>query len=107
MKNKIIDVLQTVYDPEFPLVDVWNMWLIYDINIVKKINRIEVIMTLTSPACPMADVIIEMVNTSILDIYPDWDVKIEVTFEPMWSPDLIKDDDIKRMMWADLWFEKC
>lgn len=97
MKEDIEKILQTVYDPEFPMVDVWHMWLIYNIDIDEKEQRVDILMTLTTPACPMPDVIMEMVKNAIDDSYPDWKVYVELTFEPMWSPELIKDEDIKQM----------
>lgn len=94
-EEKIIEILQTVYDPEFPIIDVYTLWLIYNIEI--KNNKIKILMTLTSPACPLWDVITENVVESIKDQYPKMKVSTEITFEPMWSPDSIKDDDLKRL----------
>ncbi len=94
-KNKIIQALQTVYDPEFPILDIYNMGLIYNIDINE--NKIDILMTFTSPMCPMGDMIIDMVKNSILEIYPNAEVNVEVTFEPMWNPSMIKDENIKKM----------
>jgi len=54
-------------------------------------------MTFTTPACPMAEMIQEMIRNVILEIVPDFSVNIEVTFEPMRTLDMIKDEDLKRM----------
>ena len=95
-KEDIIDILKTVYDPEIPILDIYNMWLIYDIIIDDKF--IKIIMTLTSPACPMADMIIEMVKNAITGKYSEVEeVEIEVSFDPPWEPKMIKDKDIKEM----------
>ncbi len=54
-------------------------------------------MTFTTPTCPMADLLIEMVKNAVLEIVPDWQVEIEISFEPMRNPDMIRDPDLKRM----------
>ena len=94
-KEDIIDVLKTVYDPEVPILDIYSMWLIYDIDI--KENIVNITMTLTSPACPMGDMILEMVKNSITEKFPDAEVNINLTFEPAWEPKMIKDEDIREM----------
>jgi metal-sulfur cluster biosynthetic enzyme len=50
-KEEIIDILKTVYDPEVPILDIYSMGLIYDVNIEG--DNVNITMTLTSPACPM------------------------------------------------------
>jgi metal-sulfur cluster biosynthetic enzyme len=54
-------------------------------------------MTFTSPACPMSGMIVEMVKNAIIEKYLEAIVDIEITFEPNWSPEMIKDEDIKEM----------
>jgi len=97
MKNKIEEILKEVYDPEFPMVDVWHLGLIYHISIDEKKQDIDVLMTLTTPACPMPELILELVRNAIKDWFPKWKIEVELTFDPMWSPELIKDEDIKMM----------
>ena len=94
-KEDIIDILKTVYDPEIPILDIYNMGLVYDVAV--KDNDVDILMTLTTPACPMWDMILEMVKNAITQKYPDANVNIELTFEPTWSPDMIKDEEIKQM----------
>lgn len=91
----IEDLLQEVYDPDFPAIDIYNLWLIRDIKIEE--NYIQIIMTLTTPACPSADLIMNLVEQAINDEYPKDKVEVELTFDPLWSPDMIKDEDLKRM----------
>lgn len=97
LEEKIIDKLKTVYDPEFPLVDMYTLGLIYDVNLKEENNICDVIMTFTTPTCPMADMIMELVKNAVLDIVPDWEVNIIITFEPMWDPSMIKDSDLQKM----------
>ena len=94
-KEDIIYILKTVYDPEVPILDIYNMGLIYDI--ILEDNLVKIVMTLTSPACPMADMIIEMVKNSITEKYPEVEVEVEIGFEPPWEPKMIKDEDIREM----------
>ena len=96
-KEEVIQALQTVYDPEFPLLDIYNMWLVYNIDVDPDKNKVHILMTFTSPMCPMWDMIIDMVKNAIHEKYPDADVDVEITFEPQWTPSMIKDEDIKRM----------
>jgi metal-sulfur cluster biosynthetic enzyme len=51
--NIIIDCLQTVYDPEFPMIDLYTLGLIYDVKIDETNNMINLLMTYTTPSCPM------------------------------------------------------
>ena len=96
-EQKIIDALMTVYDPEFPLIDIWTMWLIYQIEILHDVEMVNLTMTLTTPACPAADYITESAKNAIEDRYPDYDCAIMVTFEPTWTIDMIKDEDFKKI----------
>jgi metal-sulfur cluster biosynthetic enzyme len=89
--------LQTVYDPEFPVIDIFTLGLIYDISIDDKNQVIHILMTFTTPACPMGDMIEQMVKNAIQEIYPAWEVTIEITFDPMRTPKMIKDEDLQRM----------
>jgi len=54
-------------------------------------------MTFTTPFCPMADMLKEMITNAILEVVPGASVKLEVTFEPAWSQTMIKDEDLQRM----------
>jgi metal-sulfur cluster biosynthetic enzyme len=96
-RENIEEKLKTVYDPEFPLVDLFTMGLIYDIAIDEEKKGCIVTMTFTTPACPMTDMLMEMVKNAVLEAVPEWDVEIVVSFEPMRSPKMIKDSDLQRM----------
>ncbi len=97
IKEEIIDKLKTVYDPEFPLVDMYTLGLIYEINTNEEHKVCDITMTFTTPACPMADMIMELVKNAVLDVIPDWEVNIIISFEPMWNPEMIKDPDLQKM----------
>jgi len=94
-KEDIIEILKTVYDPEIPILDIYNMGLIYDVDVKNK--NVNIVMTLTTPACPMWDMILEMVKNAIVQKFPDANVNIDLVFEPAWNPEMIKDDEVKQM----------
>lgn len=87
LKNKIIDALKEVYDPEIPI-NVYDLGLIYDVK-VNSDGKVNILMTLTSPTCPTADFIKEMITDAVLGVKGISSVDIELTFEPMWTPDKI------------------
>lgn len=93
--KKIEEKLQTIYDPEFPLIDIFTLGLIYDIQINDK--EIAILMTFTTPYCPMADMLKEMITNGINEIFPEDKVILNVTFDPLRSIEKIKDPDLKRM----------
>jgi FeS assembly SUF system protein len=89
LKDKIIQAIKTVYDPEIP-VDVYELGLIYEINIYP-VNNVYVMMTLTSPSCPSAEVIPGEVEQKIKAIEGINDVKVEITFDPPYSQDMMSE----------------
>ena len=97
LEEKVIEKLKTVYDPEFPLVDMYTLGLIYDINLKEKNKICDITMTFTTPTCPMADTIMELVKNAVLDAIPEREVNIIVSFDPMWDPSMIKDPDLQKM----------
>lgn len=94
-EEKVIELLQEVYDPDMPVIDIYNLWLIYNVDIQE--NNVFILMTLTTPACPSADLIIEMTKQAVQDEFPESNVEVELTFDPMRTPAMIKDEDLKRM----------
>lgn len=89
--------LEKVYDPEFPVIDIWTLGLIYDVTINEDDNLIHLLMTFTTPQCPMADVIETMTKNAVIEVYPDREVALEITFDPLRSPAMIRDEDLQRM----------
>ena len=89
LKDKIVDAIKTVYDPEIP-VDVYELGLIYEIN-VYPVDNVYVLMTLTSPACPAAEVIPVEVEEKIKKLPEVNDVKVEITFDPPYTQDMMSE----------------
>ena len=83
MKDKIIEALKQVYDPELNL-DVYKLGLIYDINI--NADKVSIVMTLTSPMCPFGDMLINNVKDNIGKVEGVKEVNVDLVFEPLWQP---------------------
>ncbi len=89
LREKVIAAIKTVYDPEIP-VDVLELGLIYEIN-VYPINNVYILMTLTSPSCPSAEVIPGEVEQRVKEVEGINDVKVELTFDPPYSQDMMSE----------------
>lgn len=89
LRDKVIDAIKSVYDPEIP-VDIYELGLIYEINIYP-VNNIFVLMTLTSPSCPSAEVIPGEVEQKLKAIEGVNDVKVQITFDPPYSQDMMSE----------------
>ena len=85
-KNEIIEILETCFDPEIPI-DLWNLGLIYNIQINK--NHVDILMTLTTPGCTMAQVIADDIKSKLLASDKIETVKVEITFDPIWEPNMM------------------
>lgn len=97
LHDQIEAKLKTVYDPEFPMIDLFTLGLIYDIQVLEKEKKVNIVMTFTTPACPMAELIQSMIKKAVNEVVPDYQVDIAITFDPMRTYDMIKDEDLKRM----------
>ncbi len=89
LRDKIVAALKTVYVPEIP-VDVYELGLIYEINVFP-VNNVYIRMTLTSPSCPSAEVIPGEVEQKVKGIEGVNDVKVELTFDPPYSQDMMSE----------------
>lgn len=90
LRERVIEVLKTCYDPEIP-VDIWELGLIYEINISEG-NDVHIMMTLTSPACPVAETLPPDVEQKVRDIPDVNSAKVEITFEPPWEKDMMSEE---------------
>ena len=88
--EKIVKVLKTIYDPEIP-VDIYELGLIYDV-FVNEDNDVKVIMTLTTPNCPVAESMPLEVEEKVKSISEVNNAKVELTFEPAWTKDLMSEE---------------
>ena len=91
-KQDIIDVLKKIYDPEIP-VNVWDMGLIYDIDIRDDVIVLQ--MTFTSPTCPMMEELLTQVHDGVRAISGDIPVRVDLVWDPPW--DLSRMSDAARL----------
>ena len=89
-RQKIIDALRTVYDPEIP-VNVYDIGLIYDIDIDAS-SAVNIRMTLTSPACPVAGTLPGEVETRAKDVPGVSGAKVELVWEPTWTMEMMSEE---------------
>ncbi|MGB3852584.1 MAG: iron-sulfur cluster assembly protein [Tunicatimonas sp.] len=89
LRELVLNAIKAVYDPEIP-VDIYELGLIYEINIYP-VNNVFILMTLTSPACPSAEAIPSEVEEKIKAIEGINDVKVEVTFDPPYTQDMMSE----------------
>lgn len=88
--EKIVKVIKTIFDPEIP-VDIYELGLIYDV-FVNEDNAVKVLMTLTTPNCPVAESLPLEVENKIKSMSIVTDAEVEITFDPPWSQDLMSEE---------------
>jgi FeS assembly SUF system protein len=88
--EKIVKILKTIYDPEIP-VDIYELGLIYDV-FVNEANDVKILMTLTSPNCPVAETLPVEVEEKVKTIDSLNDVEVEITFDPPWTQELMSEE---------------
>jgi len=71
--------------------------LIYQVDVDESKNTVDILMTFTTPFCPMADMIKEMIKNAVLEVVPEYTVVLTVTFDPPRNQTMIKDEDLQRM----------
>ena len=90
LEQKIVSVLETVYDPEIP-VNIYELGLVYDIKINDN-SDVDITMTLTSPACPVAESLPGEVRQKIKSIDDINEVNINLVWEPPWNKDMMSEE---------------
>jgi FeS assembly SUF system protein len=89
LRDRVIDVLRTVYDPEIP-VNIHEMGLVYEITIDDDAN-VHILMTLTSPMCPVAESLPPEVEEKVAAIAGVAKATVEVTWDPPWDPEMMSE----------------
>lgn len=89
LKQKVVECLQTIFDPEIP-VNIYELGLIYEIDILP-VNNVQIVMTLTSPACPAAQTIPVEVDQKVRTIEGVNDVYVSVTWTPAWDKSMMSE----------------
>lgn len=88
--EKIVKVLKTIYDPEIP-VDIYELGLIYDV-FVNEDYDVKILMTLTTPNCPVAETLPMEVEEKIKSLDDVKSAEVEITFDPPWTQDLMSEE---------------
>ncbi len=89
-KDEIITVLKECYDPEIPI-NIWDLGLVYDISVLDDGN-VGIKMTLTAPGCMMGGMIAEEVKSKVKAMNGVKDAKVDLVWEPPWSPDKMSEE---------------
>ncbi len=88
--EKIVRVLKSIYDPEIP-VDIYELGLIYDV-MVNTDYDVKILMTLTTPNCPVAESLPREVEEKVKSLDTVKDCEVEITFDPPWTQDLMSEE---------------
>lgn len=95
LKNEVIEALRTIYDPEIP-VNIYDLGLIYEVEVSDEGN-VHVLMTLTSPMCPVAETLPVDVELAIASVPGVTSSKVDLTWDPPFSLDMVS-EDVKLML---------
>ena len=88
--NRVIDALRTVYDPEIP-VNIYDLGLIYHLDVDDEQGNVAIRMTLTAPGCPVAQTFPATVEEAVWSVSGVNSVHVELVWEPPWSRDRMSD----------------
>tara|TARA_B100000795_G_scaffold227397_1_gene183724 strand:+ start:667 stop:987 length:321 start_codon:yes stop_codon:yes gene_type:complete len=88
--DKIIRVIKTIYDPEIP-VDIYELGLIYDVFVSEE-NNAKILMTLTSPNCPVAESLPREVEDKVKTLKEIDNCEVEITFDPTWTSEMMSEE---------------
>ena len=90
LRETVVSVLKTIYDPEIP-VDIWTLHLVYGVDVTAD-GDVKIVMTVTAPNCPVAEELPVEVKAKVQAIMGVRNVDVELTFDPVWSPDMLSDE---------------
>jgi len=88
--DKIVNVLKTIYDPEIP-VDIYELGLIYDVFVSEE-NNAKILMTLTSPNCPVAESLPVEIEYKVKTLKEIENCEVEITFDPTWTQEMMSEE---------------
>lgn len=91
IEERVVELLRTVFDPEIP-VNVYDLGLIYRIELNDDLTQIDVDMTMTAPTCPMADYMMEDVRQKLESIEGIGTVNVYLVFDPEWTQDMMSEE---------------
>ncbi len=89
LHHAVVEAVSSVYDPEIP-VNIYELGLIYDVS-VSDSRDVEILMTLTSPMCPVAESLPIEVESRVRGVDDVNDVHVELTWDPPWTPEMMSE----------------
>lgn len=89
LKEQVVDILKTIYDPEIP-VNIYELGLIYGVDVAEG-GKVDVTMTLTTPMCPVAETMPAEVETKVKGVDGVSDATVELVWEPPWDMNMLSD----------------
>lgn len=90
LKEDVIAAIRECYDPEIP-VNIYDLGLIYDVHVSENL-KVDLVMTLTSPHCPVAEILPAQVKSRVEMVEGVDEVELELTWDPPWSPDNMSEE---------------
>ena len=90
IKEAVIEVLKSIFDPEIP-VNIYELGLIYEVNVMDE-NVVEIVMTLTSPSCPVAGTLPGEVEQKVKTVAEVTDAVVELIFDPPWTQEMMSEE---------------
>ena len=90
LEQSIVEALKTIFDPEIP-VNVYDLGLIYEVN-VEESGHVRIVMTLTSPNCPVAESLPEEVHDKVMAVEGGKSCDLNLTFDPPWGREMLSDE---------------
>ena len=90
IEAEVLEALREVYDPEIP-VNIYDLGLIYEVDVDER-GVVDIVMTLTSPACPVAGILPGQVEQKVREVPGVADVSVELVWEPAWSIDRMSEE---------------
>jgi len=90
LRDRVIAVLKSCYDPEIP-VNIYDLGLIYDVDVDEAASKVEIRMTLTSPMCPVAEILPPEVESKVRALDEVKEATVEVTWDPPWNPGMMSE----------------
>lgn len=88
-KEDVISALKNCYDPEIPA-NIYDLGLIYSIEV--KVRKVKIVMTLTSPFCPVTDYMVDDIKTKVKEISGAEEVDLDITFDPPWNQNMMSEE---------------
>ena len=95
VEKNIVLTLKNIYDPEIP-VNIYDLGLIYEIN-YDPTGTAEIIMTLTAPNCPMADMLVEDIHKQVSKVKGVGEVIVEIVFDPPWDKSMMSEEALMEL----------